>query len=67
MSESLSKEESEFGEFADWLALGLVRGWVSEPMCNTHSGLPLTEVEEQEFEEGFDPCVTTIRVWLYDA
>jgi hypothetical protein len=56
--------ESEVEEFHDWLKVGIDKKWVSDLVCATHNGLPNTEAEEREWEEGFDPCVPGMRVWL---
>jgi len=49
-------------DFQDWLELGIQNGYCSEPVCNTHDGLPSTEEEDQEWEEGYDPCVPAVRL-----
>jgi hypothetical protein len=49
-------------DFFEWRDYGIAKGWISEPVCNTHEGPQLTEEEELEFEEG-DPCVPVFRIW----
>ena len=49
--------------FAEWLAIGVTQGWVSLPVCDTHNGPPLSEVEAAGFDDGYDPCVLVMRVW----
>ena len=39
------------------------KGWVSPLACATHDGVPHTEEEEEEWEEGFDPCAPVFRIW----
>lgn len=57
-----SIEESK--EAIDWLYIGIERGWVSEGFCFTHDGDPyMTAEEEQEWEEGGDPCCPVVK-WL---
>lgn len=56
--------DKEYDEFVDWLNIGTEKGWVSGPVCATHNGLPNTEEEENEWEEGYDPCVIGLRVWV---
>lgn len=51
-------------EFWAWLKVGQDKGWISEGVCQTHDGVPMTDEEEAEFEDGGDPCVPVIRVWL---
>ena len=57
-------DEAEEQEFLDWAAMGIDRGWISDITCVTHHGLPNTKEEEKEWEEGYDPCVPGIRVWV---
>jgi hypothetical protein len=54
---------SDDTNFADWLEFGASRGWVSLPVCDTHTGVPLMPEEELDFEDGFDPCIVVMRVW----
>jgi hypothetical protein len=49
--------------FHEWLALGVSKGWVSDQQCGTHEGIPSTTEEEQEWEDGGDPCQVVLRVW----
>jgi hypothetical protein len=51
-------------EMLDWLNVGVDKGWVSSPVCSTHDGFPLTENEESWFEDGDDPCVAVVRLWV---
>ena len=51
-------------EFTEWMEFGASKGWVSLPLCETHTGLPLMPEEEEEFDEGSDPCIVAIRVWV---
>lgn len=50
--------------FDEWLSIGFANGWVGAPICETHDGLPTSEAEDKEFEEG-DPCIHILR--LYDT
>ena len=38
-------------------------GWCSEIVCNTHEGTPMTDIEEEEWDQGLDPCVHVLRIW----
>ena len=51
-------------EFYDWLTTGIEKGWISGPVCATHTGLPCTPEEESRYEEGFDDCALGIRLWV---
>ena len=48
-------------DFDHWMEIGLSRGFVGPPICSTHDGIPYTPDEEQDFENGDDPCVHVIR------
>jgi hypothetical protein len=50
--------------FHEWLNTGIRNGWCGPAICYTHDGLPTTEQEDQEFEQG-DPCIHILR--LYDS
>ncbi len=55
--------ESDFDEFEIWLDNGIERGWITEPFCNTHEGDPyMTDEEQQEWEEGGDPCQVVLKI-----
>lgn len=56
-------EEQDYAEAQAWLKQGIARGWCSESVCATHDGLPNTPEEEQEWEEGGDPCIPGVRLW----
>jgi hypothetical protein len=50
-------------EYIEWLDLGIAKGWISEPFCYTHDGDPyMTEEEEQQWEEGGDPCSPVLKL-----
>jgi hypothetical protein len=49
--------------FQAWLEMGISYGFCSEPVCDTHDGVPLTPEERNEFEEGYDPCIPSVRLW----
>jgi hypothetical protein len=48
--------------FAEWLALGITNGWVSDVTCVQHNGLPMTD-EEMSENEDWDICLPGLRVW----
>ena len=45
----------------EWIKLGMENGWCSPPVCMTHDGYPTTLQEDEEFNEGQDPCIHVIR------
>lgn len=52
-----------FNDFWHWAAHGERKGWVSDPVCATHDGIPGTPEENEEWEEGHDPCQHVLRLW----
>ena len=52
----------EIDEAVAWLHIGIEKGWISEGFCFTHDGDPyMTAEEEQEWEEGGDPCAPVTK------
>lgn len=50
-------------DFNTWLAIGREHGYCSLPTCETHDGVPMSELEQDAWEEGEDPCVHVIRLY----
>jgi len=48
----------------EWIDLGVSKGWCSQPVCDTHDGISWSEEELQEWEDGYDPCATVVRINL---
>lgn len=48
----------------EWLQVGIDNKWISSVNCLTHEFVPLTADEEREFEDGYDPCIPAVRVWI---
>ena len=51
-------------KFEKWFQKGLKNGWITDIVCDTHDGLPLTDEEYKEFDEGGDPCVPVVRILI---
>lgn len=49
--------------FDEWMSIGIRRGWCGPPVCYTHDGLPTAFAEDEEFEEGSDPCLHIVRLY----
>lgn len=49
--------------FDEWIKLGMLKEWISPPMCATHDGVPMTAEETEEAWEGGDPCVHVLRLY----
>lgn len=48
--------------YTEWIKLGIDNGWCTSTVCYTHDGVPMTEDEEQQFEQGDDPCIHISRM-----
>ena len=51
--------------FDEWLQIGVDNKWCGAAVCSTHDGIPMSEAEEAEWDEGLDPCHHVLR--LYDC
>lgn len=47
----------------EWLEFGHQQGWCSKIVCATHDGIPGTPQEDEEWEQGLDPCQPVVRLW----
>jgi hypothetical protein len=50
-------------DFWAWLDFGVSNGWCSQSVCETHDGLPWTEEEMLEWDDGNDFCVPAVRLY----
>jgi hypothetical protein len=48
--------------FEQWLQIGIDHNWCTPVCCQTHDPTPMTDHEQNEFEQGFDPCIPIIRI-----
>ena len=56
--------QEEIQEAVEWLQKGIDAGWITDGFCFTHDGDPyMTAEEEQDWEEGGDPCAPVVK-WL---
>ncbi len=59
----MTDAELKTAKMLDWINDGIDNGWISEPFCYTHDGDPyMTEEEEQEWEDGGDPCCPVLKI-----
>lgn len=49
--------------FDTWWQIGYEKNWVGPPVCYLHDGIPTSEEEENELNEGHDPCLHIMRVY----
>lgn len=60
---NMTDAELNTAKMLDWLTVGIENKWISEPFCYTHDGDPyMTEEEEQEWEDGGDPCAPVLKI-----
>jgi hypothetical protein len=50
-------------DFNVWLSHGYVMGWCGPAVCDTHDGVPMSETELAEFDDGGDPCLHILRLY----
>jgi hypothetical protein len=48
--------------FDAWIAFGMAQGFAGPAVCEIHDGLPTTESEDEEMEDG-DPCIHILRLY----
>ena len=54
---------SERDEFEHWLDLGISKGWISDVVCDTHEGIPMSEEEAEEHLRDFELCIPAVRIY----
>jgi hypothetical protein len=47
----------------EWIEYGEKRGYCSPAVCSTHDGLPMSDLENEEWDQGGDPCVHALRLY----
>jgi len=50
----------------EWIVYGVEHGFCSVPVCDMHEGVPMTDEEEAEMEDGGDPCMHVLRLWVIE-
>ena len=49
--------------FNEWMKVGIDLGFVGPPVCYVHDGVPTSQAENDELDEG-DPCIHIIRCYI---
>ena len=49
-------------EFWEWLEYGIENGYCTQQFCQMHDPWPITDAEELELSNGYDPCVHVVRL-----
>ena len=52
--------------FDEWLQIGIAKAWCGAAVCSTHDGIPSSAQEDEEFDDGYDPCLHVIRLYEND-
>lgn len=63
--QATDRNDDGWDDFLTWHRHGMDRRWCGPAVCVTHDGVPTSEAEEDEWEQGDDPCTHMIR--LYDS
>lgn len=50
-------------DYFEWRDIGIAKGWISEPFCDTHEAGPISEEEVQAWDNGDDPCMFVFRIY----
>lgn len=50
-------------DLEEWLEYGYAQGWCGPTVCEPHDGLPTSEEEDADYENGGDPCIHIIRLY----
>lgn len=55
-------QEDRIDKLREWLRVGIENNFCTPTVCQTHDGVPMTEEEDEAWEEGLDPCVFVVRI-----
>lgn len=53
----------KFMNIHEWIEYGIKNKFCSAAVCNTHEGLPQSDKELDEWDQGGDPCVYGLRLY----
>lgn len=53
-------------DLQDWLEYGRAEGFITGVYCDTHDGVPMTEAEMDDWQDGDDPCHHSVRIIGHD-
>lgn len=51
-----------YRERHEWVETGIRNGYITAPVCSTHDGTPTTAEEDDDIEQGDDPCIVVLRI-----
>ena len=55
-------KDGGYMSFEEWLQYGIDNHYCSNQFCSTHDVAPMHETEEDEWEDGGDPCQHVVRL-----
>lgn len=61
--ETAARKMVEPLDFDTWLSQGIEQGWCGPAVCQIHDGTPTSDSEDEEFEQGDDPCIHILRLY----
>lgn len=64
LEKQFQAQQREFRHFEEWLTMGVLRGWITNPFCAGHDDAPLTDFEMRQWDKGEAPCVICVRLLL---
>ena len=50
-------------DFESWITTGYIHGWCGPPVCATHDSVPTSAEEDDDWDNGGDPCVSILRLY----
>lgn len=62
MTRQARERDQEIDDLLSWLRAGIENNYCTNIVCETHDSVPRTDEEENEFEEGGDPCCFVVRI-----
>lgn len=63
IDKSVTRENPVTMTFDAWIKYGISMGWCGAPVCSTHDGIPTSAIEDEEYEQGGDPCIHVVRMY----
>ena len=56
-------KEKQTMNINEWLQTGINNKWIGPPTCATHDGIPSSNQETQQWDNGQDPCQHILRLY----
>ena len=62
MKKTIRKIKEEEALFFEWLQIGKNNGWISEPYCDIHDGIIMSDKEMENWPDE-DSCMFAVRLY----